>query len=81
MQHRCRALRRRRRSGDRGGRGQRRQPLALAFAGDLGILDARRVDLDDHEVAGQPREFAADDSEVEPGLDDRADDGARPADC
>ena len=40
--------------------GQRLQPIALAFAGDLGIVDARRIDRQHQQIAHDARQLAAD---------------------
>ena len=52
--------------------GERGQPIALAFGGDLRILHPRGVDAHDHEVAHQARQLPADQPEIETRVHDRA---------
>src|SRR5580765_1975863 len=51
---------------------QRLEAIGLAFRGDLRIADTRRVDPNHEEIAHEPRELAADDSEVEARFDHSA---------
>ena len=49
--------------------GERRQAIALALGGDLGILHPGGIDPDDQQVAHQARQLAADQAEVVAELD------------
>ena len=51
---------------DRKLRRQRREALAFAFRGKLGIGESLRVDVHDEDVPGEPRELSNDETKIVP---------------
>ena len=49
--------------------GQFLEPFALVLAGDLGVVDPRRIDGQHEQVADHTRQLAAHGAQVVPGLD------------